>query len=829
MKQEEVELIRRLMEAFNMEAEERLADMSSRLLELEKATEKSVQDPLLADVFREAHSLKGAARAVNLRSIEGLCQTLEDVFTSMGQGGVPLSPELFDIFHQAIEVMEKFLAAPDKEDNALVEELADTDARLLALAQGDVWEAAGPGDTGKIQEENNPPEAPEDEAPSPGETRVPARMEQNSQETGPEAEINLPAVGDENGSTVIMERKKPQAPESVPESPQATVREMDSVTTRQPISESVKISTFKLDSVLLKAEELLSVKLVGSQHSLDLADSVRSFANWEKKWTEARSELRDFQKKLEKQKRRQFSEETQSLPAKTLAFLDWNENFVQTLNARVGTLAASSERNHRSLGRFVDDLLDGMKEMTMLPFSALCDGFPRMVRDISRQQGKEVDLKIVGAEIEIDRRILEEMRTPFIHLLRNAIDHGLESPKERARVLKPNAGRVDITISQTEGGRVEILIEDDGQGVNPDRIRKEAVKRNVVTQKEADFIDDQEAMSLIFRSEFSTSPIITEISGRGLGLAIVSEAIEKLGGLISLDTKPGLGTSFRVQLPVSLATFRGVLVTEGERSFILPCSQVERVLRIESDVIKTVESKATIPLMGRALPYVELTDVLGLDPDGARKNAETFLTVMILGSGEKRIAFRVDGIVSEQEVVVKSLGRQLSRVPNIAGATILGSGEVVPVLNVHDLLKSSLGARARTSFVRAAGGGEKDEKKSILVAEDSLTARMLIKNILEAAGYAVRTAVDGQDAFTVLKEEGYDAVVSDVEMPRMNGFELTERIRSDAGLAQTPVVLVTSLDSREDKERGIDVGANAYIIKSGFNQSNLLEVIDRLI
>jgi two-component system chemotaxis sensor kinase CheA len=348
----------------------------------------------------------------------------------------------------------------------------------------------------------------------------------------------------------------------------------------------------------------------------------------------------------------------------------------------------------------------------------------------------------------------------------------------------------------------------------------------------ADEMDEGEALPLVFRSGVSTSPIITDISGRGLGLAIVVEKVEKLGGVVSLETRPDAGTSFRIVLPLTLATFRGVLVRAHEHIFVLPTVNVERVARVKEDEIKTVENRETIGLNGQVLSVVRLGDVLELPRKSAIReeaDATNHLYAAVVGSAEKRIAFLVDEVLDEQEVLVKSLGKQLSRVRNIAGATVLGTGRVVPILNVPDLMKSAV--KVATAPARAAVTEGKVEAriKTILVAEDSITARTLLKNILEAAGYSVKTAVDGVDAFTTLRTEGVDLVVSDVEMPRMNGFDLTAKIRADKRLEELPVVLVTALESREDRERGIDAGANAYIVKSSFDQSNLLEVIRRLI
>jgi two-component system chemotaxis sensor kinase CheA len=316
-------------------------------------------------------------------------------------------------------------------------------------------------------------------------------------------------------------------------------------------------------------------------------------------------------------------------------------------------------------------------------------------------------------------------------------------------------------------------------------------------------------------------------------LAIVKEKVQKLNGVLSVETDWGAGTSFRIILPLTLSRFHGLVVRVQKHLFIVPTRNVERVTRVRKGEIKTVENRETIVFNGKTLSLARLDNALGLPANAnaaATNQSEVFLPVAVLTSGNQRIAFLVDEILDQQEVLVKSLGKQLARVRNIAGATIMGSNKIVLILNVADLIKSAVRASA-TAAARPARPAKTAEikKKRVLVAEDSITSRDLLKNILEGSGYQVETAIDGIDAFTKLRSGNFDLIVSDVEMPRMNGFGLTAKIRADNKFADFPVVLVTSADSRADREQGIDVGANAYIAKSSFDQSNLLEVIRRLI
>lgn len=515
---------------------------------------------------------------------------------------------------------------------------------------------------------------------------------------------------------------------------------------------------------------------------------------------------------------------------KLIEFLEWNQACIRDLEIRLKGSTKAAESDSRLHGQMVDDLLEDMMNVLMLPCSSLLELFPKLVRDLARESDKEVNLEIYGGDLEIDRRILDEMKDPLIHLVRNCIDHGIEHPNERLRKGKPRQGVVTIAIAQITGNQIEMVVSDDGGGIDVLKVKEAAKRRALISDQDKTRLEGQDALALVFRSEVSTSPIISNISGRGLGLAIVREKVENLGGSITVSTTPQLGASFRILLPVTLATFRGILVHAADFPVIIPTANVERVARIRKDSIKTVGNKDTVEVNGRTIPLVKLADTLELSRIAKKGVEDTeFLQVLILRSGESLVAFNADMILQEQEVLVKSLGKQLSRVRNVAGATVLGSGRLVPILNVPDLIKSAL-KRAAAGNGSAISVEVQDTKaKSILVVEDSITSRMLLKNILESSGYQVTTSVDGQDAWNVLKREQFDLVVSDVEMPKMSGFELTVNIRSDEKLSEMPVVLVTSLGSREDKERGVEAGANAYIVKGSFDQNNLLETVQRLV
>ena len=760
------DFLKKLLATFKIEADEHISAMSSLLVEVEKTSDAQKRAKAIENIFRETHSLKGAARSVNVTEIEMICQSLESVFAAMKRNEITLSAELFDLLHETVDGLRRFLSAGEAERTA---EEKSKEAELIRKLE----EAAkGIGDRGAGIKDQG-------------------------------------VVGGKQEAREEVGYTKPVA------------------------TETVRISTTKLDTLLLQAEELLLVKLATSQRTADLADINATLDLWKKEWTKIYPDMRMVRRLLEKNGEQKQGKNNGQLK-RLLGFLEWNDSYIKSLEGKLGTLAKSIEYDNRSHGRMVDDLLDGMKRASMLPFSSLLEIFPKLVRDLSREQGKDIELVIRGKEVEIDRRILEEMKDPLIHMVRNCIDHGIEKPDERIRKKKPAHGTIVIAISPKDSSSIEMAISDDGAGVDVARVREAALKHGVISIEEAGKLSEPQTMSLIYCSGISTSPIVTDISGRGLGLAIVRERAERLGGAISLDTRSDAGATFRITLPMTLATFRGVLVRENDHLFIIPTTSVDMVIKMNREEIKTVENRETILFNGQTILLVKLSDVLGIPRkiaagDAGGAHSGHVLTAVILASAEKRIAFTVDEVVNEQEVLVKSLCKQLSRVRNIAGATILGSGKTVLILNIPDLLETAIKVGAVPAMVTGVTEEVELEEKSILVVEDSITARTLLKNILESAGYNVRTAVDGIDGFTTLKEGTFDLVVSDVDMPRMNGFDLTAKIRSDKKLSELPIVLVTALQSREDRERGIDVGANAYIVKSSFDQSNLLEVIKGLI
>lgn len=788
---DEAELIKRLLETFRVEAGEHLNTIAKNLIELEKDLTKEEKKQLLEEIYRSAHSMKGAARAVNLTDIEKICQSLESCFSMMKKDELQPSSQIFDIFHSVINTIEMLMDDDeDKPGDDIIEKYIEL------LNNIDSYQ-------GQSKKEIVEPEKKTDQIEVIEET-----LDQESKiETEPSGENHFP---EEIAPDDAVEEKEERGSKTDKKSGKGS-------------ADTIRLASKKIDEIYLLAEESLQIKLSHKQEVDDIKKLNETISFMRDKWASIYSEIIKLRHEKEKEK----GPKTNSFNSKLFTDYDRLNDSFKIVEKNFSGLLNTARYVENTTQNIIDTLVDEVKSILMVPFSNMLDGFPRIVRDLAKDMKKEVDLEITGSNVEVDRRIMELLYDPLIHIIRNSIDHGIEKPSVRKKNYKKEKGKISIDINQTDANHVKIEIADDGCGINKKNLLNKAVKNQLLTKEEASKLPDDEVLKLIFRSGISTSSIITDISGRGLGLAIVEEKTEELGGKVHVDSIPGKGCTFSLEIPTSVSRSQGLLVGAGKRSFIIPVSNILETLRIKTSSLQKVENRNTIQYNNKTLPLVNLTDVLQISQDEEKKTE--FIHLVIIESLKQRIGFIVDDVVNEQEVLFKPLGYPLLKVRNIAGVSLLGTGEICPILNSQDLIRSA----AQSPAVSAAAGKKESKKqqkqKSIILAEDSITSRLFLKNILEGAGYQVKATIDGREALTSLKQEKYDMLVSDIEMPRMNGFELTEAVRSDKDLSELPIVLVTSLNKREDQEKGIDVGANAYIIKSSFEQSNLLEVIKRLI
>lgn len=725
MKNIDEEFYKKLLVSFRYESLTRIQAISKNLVELEKEKDEIKKKEILETIYREVHSLKSGARAVNLTSIEKICQPLEDIISITKREKGPHTTIQFDILHKIVDIIEGLIASE-------------------GVSKKEV----------------------------------------------------LPLGFDDTLNTL-------------------------------------RISGVKLDTLLVQTEELIASKLSIKNRILDLDQLKKEFDESIKEWDSTFDEA--YQLKIHIEKRRIYPHELpfREVQDKILDFLNWGHEKLKLTLSKMDAIYHNLEQDHYIFTGNIDNLLEETKKIMMWPFSTLFSACPKIIRDLSRDLKKEVDFEVKGAEIEIDKRILEEMKDVLIHLIRNSIDHGIETPEERLKNHKPRAGLIKITIQNLSGNEILFEFSDDGKGINLENVKEIAIKNNVISKEEADNLKKEEVLMLIFHSGMSTNRVVTDLSGRGLGMAIIQEKVQKVGGRFQIESETG--TRIKIYLPLTLATFKGVLIRVVDRYFIIPSANLEKIIRVKPSTIKKVWNSNVISFKKKIVSIQWLDELLGI-PREIQEDHGNYFPAFIIGVRKKRIAFLVDEIIDENEILVKNFIKPLVKIKYISAAAILDGRMPVPILNTLEIFHhASRGEGIDKGVYRSSMVSNTEKTKSlskkhrVLLVEDSITTRLLLKSVLELGGYEVKTAPDGFEAWGLLKSEEFGILVCDIEMPKMNGFELVTKIKEDSQLKNMPIVLVTGRESAEDKARGIELGANAYVLKSSFDSSKLLEIVKRLI
>jgi two-component system chemotaxis sensor kinase CheA len=763
------QLVQRLMATFLAELEEHARSLNRDLLALEKDPAGEPRAELARTLFRTAHSLKGAARSVSVGPVETACHRLEGILAEVRDGGLRPAPELFQLLFATVDAIEDA-------GRRLRDQRALDDGPLSALLPRLEGEVRRGGNGHGSHGHGHGATAPAAAGPSPPAAPPPAP---------PGSERAESALGDAR----------------------------------------VRIPAAKLDALLAALGELLVARRRLEPRGEELEALLQFVSRWRSEWRQVERPLRrslgldDAEEDGEEDARAPEGPSRAALPRRAARALAQVTEHLERTERGLEALLAGLAADRRALQRAAAPLDEEVRRVRLLPFAEACEGLDRAARDLAREQGKEVEVVIEGADIELDRSILEALRDPLLHLLRNAIDHGLETPAARAAAGKEARGRV-VVEAALQGDRVRIVVADDGRGLAMEKIREVAARRKLPQPQ-----DEKEAARLIFTPGFSTTRLVTEVSGRGVGLDVVKSRIEALHGSVSckLGHRPGLAVVLDV--PLTLTTVRALLLSAGGQCYALPQSHVEALVRVSAGDLRSIEGREVLPLGATPVPVLSLAGTLGV---AAQPPAGAKVPALVIGAGDRRAAFLVDELLSEQEVVVTNLGSRLRRVRHFSGATLLPSGRVALILNAGDLVQTALSREAGPALGEQLTPRSADARR-LLVVDDSVTTRTLVKSILEAAGYAVQAAADGSEAWQLLQERGADLVVADVEMPRMDGFDLTANIRRSPRFRQLPVVLVTALDSEQDRARGLEAGADAYLVKSAFDQRHLLETISQLL
>ena len=737
------ELTRRLMATFLAEMDEHIRTLNAGLVEMERGPDPARRPELVAELFRAAHSLKGASRSVGVAPVAEACHRMEEIFASVRDGSLTLKEEQFALLFSAVDSIQ------------------DAGSRLRegrGLAGAQLAEVAG-------------------------------RLD---------AVAGLPA--------------------SLPPAP-ATPGVAG-------LARAVRIPAAKLDRLLDLNGELLVARRRGEARTVALEVLRESAGHWRAEWRGAeraiRKALAGGASRVNGRSGGNGGAPVAAFPRRAAQVLERTGERLERLEDDLENLTVGLAGDRRAVDQAASPMSDEVRRARMLPFAEACEGFDRLVRDLVTAPGKLVDLVVEGSATELDRAVLDRLKDPLVHLVRNAVDHGIEPPQDRRATGKPDRGRVAVTAASM-GSDVEITVEDDGRGFDAKAIRAEARNRRLPMPEAP-----QDLVRLAFLPGFSTASAVTEVSGRGVGLDVVKVEVEALHGVVECTTEPGRGTRFSLRVPLTLTAIRALLVSAGGGVFALPDSSVRQLIRAGTADLGSVEGRDVVLLGDGPVPVCSLATTLGLPArEPARPGGR--LPVVVLASGEARMAFAVDEFVAEAEIVVKGLGRRLKRVRHVSGATVLPDGRVALILNAGELLRSAAAAAPAASLSSTLEGPAVRARKRLLVVDDSITTRTLVRSILDAAGYAVTVASDGAEAWRTLQESGADLVVADVEMPRLDGVALTQAIRASKRFRDLPVVLVTAMESEADRARGIEAGADAYLLKSAFDQARLLDTIRQLL
>ena len=728
-----------LRDMFRAESAEHLHQIESGLLELQKGGSNQL---LLEDVFRAAHSLKGAARMLGLRDIQATAHEIENYLSELLKNG-------------------KVVTEPDIQ------------AQLASL------------DRIKILIERTVSTTGNDRHPGPASPVFAVERASMPEVNAVKDAAALPMA--QSGSMVVQGPVTADVP----------VGENASGDPLPPAGDRT-LADFHISTIRVDARRL--DKLM--QHCGELVVGISRLARY-------RTQLQEMQSSMEAGRFGNRGDE-----ALERGGVDAFKLFMRQFSHDTEGFATE-----------VLELEQCIRNLRMLPLSSLLELFPRMVHDLGAELGKRVEYRTTGEATVADKHVIEELKSPIMHLIRNAIDHGIELPAERLQAGKPECGTVTVSVSQAMGFLI-VTVGDDGRGLNLSRIREQAVKQHIKTSEEVALLSDQQVQTLIFRSGFTTAAMITDISGRGVGLDVVRAVVERLNGNIEVDSVINAGTRITLRIPLSMSATRAIVLGEWGQSYAIPFNDIAAIRRVPVGEIQSLEGQHCFYQDNEAIPLERLGILLDRAPTELKRD-ETLLCA-ILNVNHEKFAIGFDEIIGSEDIVVRPLPPPLTRVRNVAGAAVLGNGEVCPVLNAYDLLRSM------SRSMQPVESSADDEvgapvSKKILLADDSITTRMLERRILEAAGYEVEVAVDGQDAFNRLSQQPFDAIVSDVEMPRMTGLELVEQIRKSRTYANLPVILVTTLSSEADRRRGMEAGADAYISKPEFNQTLLLDCLARLV
>ena len=763
--------MKEIMEDFLIEAFELIEQIDHDLVELEANPEDL---ELLNRIFRVAHTVKGSSSFLNFDVLTELTHHMEDVLNKARKGELKITPDIMDVVLESVDMMKGLLESirDSGSDSAAGIDIKNICVRLTQISEGEAPSAAAEAPAAApapepvkepepaVPAEEAAPEVSDAELSKLSDSEVEAEIERLLKVRKAEDQARRASKGIAPKSPEEIAPAASAAPAPAPKPAPSRERDADkkvpaaSSSSAVAQEQTIRVEVKRLDHLM----NLIGELVLGKNRLLKIYDDV-----------EERYE---------------------------------GEKFLEELNQVVS-----------SLSLVTTDIQLAVMKTRMLPIAKVFNKFPRMIRDLSRDLGKQIDLEISGEETELDKSIVEEIGDPLVHIIRNSCDHGIEDPETRKAMGKPEKGLVQLK-AYNEGNHIVVEIVDDGKGLDADMLKSKSIEKGIITEREADAMSEKEAFGLIFRPGFSTAAKVTNVSGRGVGMDVVKTNIEKLNGIIDIESEVGKGTVMKLKIPLTLAIIQSLLVGTQEEFYAIPLASVLETVRVPIDDIYTIDGKNVLRLRDEVLSLVRLSDVFGVEKvfDGGD---HTY--VVIIGVAEAKLGIIVDTLVGQEEIVIKSMGDYLQNIPGIAGATIRGDGRVTLIIDVGAMMEMAKDIKVdiRAEIEDSTKAKEKPSDYKVLIVDDSKMDRTIMQKALEPTGVTIIEATNGVEALNVIKsgEHSFDAILIDIEMPRMDGYTLAGEIRKYSKYRNLPLIAVTSRTSKTDRLRGVEVGMTEYITK----------------
>ncbi len=796
--------LQEIMEDFLIEAFEMNEQLDQDLVELEHNPEDL---DLLNRIFRVAHTIKGSSSFLNLNILTHLTHNMEDVLNRARKGEIKITPDIMDVVLRSIDLMKTLLVTirdtGSDTNNGKENEIEEAVKQLQAITSQNL-EGAKEG-TKEAPKKENTEEAKKENTEENQENKAKAPTVTNSASDNPladepdldyanmsaeevEAEIERLLNKRQEADKERRAQKKQEAKQKVTPTKETPKTE----TPKAPKTETkakAKADTEENKAPSIGVEQTVRVDVRRLDHLMNLIGElvlgknrlIRIYGDVEERYD--------------------------------------GEKFLEELNQVVSSISAVTT-----------DLQLAVMKTRMQPVGKVFNKFPRMVRDLSRELGKSIELIIEGEETELDKSIVEEIGDPLIHIIRNSCDHGIEPLEERRRLNKPETGKVQLS-AYNEGNHIVIKISDDGKGLDPVMLKEKAVEKGVISERDAEGMSDREAFNLIFKPGFSTAKVVSNVSGRGVGMDVVKTNIEKLNGIIEIDSEVGVGTTQKLKIPLTLAIIQALLVGVQEEYYAIPLSSVLETVRISQDEIYTVDGKSVLRLRDEVLSLVRLSDIFKVD---AILESNSDVYVVIIGLADQKIGVIVDYLIGQEEVVIKSLGYYLKNTRGIAGATVRGDGKITLIVDVGAMMDMAKSIKVNITTLMNESENTKSKNSPsdyvVLAIDDSSTDRAIIRKCLKPLGITLLEASNGLEGLEMLKngDKTPDAILVDIEMPKMDGYTFASEVRKYNKFKNLPLIAVTSRVTKTDRMRGVESGMTEYITKP-YSGEYLTTVVKRSI